>query len=272
MELLLPRDPIISKYVSSIYIFEKGGEPVKYTSYPSPNVATALMRNAEITDTKYGSSIKASTEQNYIVIACPRLYYPITMEYTEMVDEIAINFTPVGFLTYTQCPHQERMKHMKFQTWDGDMKELFDNVFSTKEKATRLNMIETFLQKHYVQLEDEPAIDKVVEMLSDMHNNDNVERIAEKASLHYKDMYRKFKKLVGCTPAHYRKIVRFRQSVYAKLNSTDLVRLTDLCYAYDYTDQSYFIKQFHELTGENPKAFFKGISPIVKNQIFWKYT
>lgn len=268
MNLLVPGNELLRKYVESIYIFEKDNESIKYTSYPSPNVAVGLFRDTEINNTGNHFIITPSDKSNYISLACNRLFYPLSIHYPQMVDEIAINFTNIGFAAFTQYTFSKPENYFLFSSWNDDIKPLFDAVFSKNSNEERLHTIESFLLKHYTPITDEPILNKAIGLLSDNTTNFSLQQIAEVTGIHYKDLYRRFSKYIGCSPAHYRKIARFRKSVFSKLNNAQLAKLADLCYEYNYSDQSHFIKQFQELTGENPKAFFKNISQF--GHIVWK--
>src|ERR1700744_4257271 len=101
LQVFEPHNPLLKKYVENIYIFEEGDKPVKYTSYPSANTSVGLFRNAAVSFCDDPISIKRSGKINQFGIAFNRLFRPVTIDYLQMVDEIAINFKPLGFSVFT---------------------------------------------------------------------------------------------------------------------------------------------------------------------------
>src|SRR5262249_49907543 len=64
---------------------------------------------------------------------------------------------------------------------------------------------------------------------------------------------RRFKQVVGITAKSYARLVRL-QSCCGALAETPSRSLTELAHAYDYTDQSHFIRDFKALAGRIPSA------------------
>jgi len=63
-----------------------------------------------------------------------------------------------------------------------------------------------------------------------------------------------FKKHVGLSPSHYRKITRFNRSVNFLLLDSDM-SLTEIAYKCGYYDQAHFIKDFRNFGGISPSEF-----------------
>ncbi len=65
---------------------------------------------------------------------------------------------------------------------------------------------------------------------------------------------RVFKKYVGITAAHYRKICQFDQS-FLQVRSRDFQQLSDIAYANGFSDQSHFNRTFKEFTATTPGEY-----------------
>lgn len=85
-----------------------------------------------------------------------------------------------------------------------------------------------------------------------------------------KTFQRHFTKHIGCSPIDYRRIIRFRNAIEAKLNAKELKSITDITFENNYFDQSHFIKEFKRLTTHNPKEFFKNLSQLDGEKIVWE--
>jgi AraC-like DNA-binding protein len=270
MTVFEPNDPFLKKYVDSIYIFEKGQKEIKYTSYPSVNTAVGLFRNTSIEFSGESTFINESREPNFFGVAFNRQFRPVNIHYNQMVDEISVNFKPVGFSVFAQCQFPADNDCFVFTTWDDYLEELFSEVFSTSDMSERLSIIETFVLRRYTPIDDEQMLLRACELLNDYTSDYKMEDVAAQCGVHYKYLYRSFMNYVGCSPAYYRKIVKFRNAVFSRLNEGDALKFIELCYSNNYTDQPYFNKQFHEITGENPKTFFRNLSYFAKNKVFLK--
>ncbi len=265
----MPSNPLITKYVEAIYLFKRGNEVSEYFAYPSLHTAVALFKDAQVEYNAAQVTIHPNLEKGFCAMASNRLHCTTVIRYDGMVDEIAINFRPPGFSLFTGRELQKN--NFPFDNWDAQLPKMMNAVFSTEDKNEQLAVIEAFLLSQYEPIECEDMIDKAIAMLSNFESELSIQDIADSCGVHYKYLSRCFVKYVGCSAAHFRKVARFRASVQAKLREGDQLNFTGICYDNNFTDQSYFIKQFKELTGESPGMFFKDVSSFADNHIVWKF-
>lgn len=269
IEVLEPEDELLRRFVDSIYVFGKGPGPLEFTAYPSTNTPVGLFRDVQLSVAPGRVSIAASDVPNYLAIACNPFASAIHLHYRELCDEIAINFKPLGFSSFSRCkPRSGQLTDI--DAWNTLLPGLFETVFATKDSRERLHCIETFLLAQYIPVPEEAKLLKALELLNDISANHRMADIAAAAGLHYKQLYRLFSDNIGCSMAHYRNLVKFRASVFSKLDPAEKRRLVDVCYANGYTDQAYFIRQFRQLTGEKPGKFFRDAVAFGKNKIIFK--
>ena len=271
MILFEPQNNLVKKYVNTIYVINKSREQKSYIAFPTSYLAIGLFRNAVITCTGNEIQIKQSGRKTHVGIAVNLLIEPMKVCYETMPDEIAINFKPFGFTSFSRENVQGNKSFFFITSWQDKLKELFDKVFGTQEPREQLAIIESFLSDHFTRIENEEALLKATAILSDFTEDHSMNEVAEIAGMHYKVLYRSFMKYIGCSPAHFRKIARFRNSVDERLKSKGLPRFTEICYNNNYTDQPYFIKEYQRLTGESPKEFFRHISVLGDNNIIWRF-
>ena len=267
-----PNDPRLKKYVDSIYFIDKGQGEMQFTSYPSPHTAVGLFRSVAIDVSGNNFTISPMQAGNHLASAFNRLFRPAHMHYKSLLDEIAINFKPLGFAAFTAWQYKGNTDFFTFTAWDNSLKELFDAVFATTQPAERMLITEDFLLKKHAPFADEEILTKAIAMLSDPDSDLKIDEIASQLNVHHKYLYRSFTTNLGSSPAHFRKIVRFRNAVYSKLDKGEAARFIEICYSGNYTDQSYFNKQFRDITGETPKQFFKGLSSFGSTKVVLRFS
>jgi AraC-like DNA-binding protein len=91
-----------------------------------------------------------------------------------------------------------------------------------------------------------------------MCNSDTeiLSEILKKLSLNARTFQRIFKKYVGVTPSHYRRICQFQLS-FTQLRAKKFDTLTDVAYDNGFADQSHFIRSFREFTQITPNHYLK---------------
>jgi len=269
IDVLDPQDVLLRQFVDSIYIFRKGISRLAFTAYPSVNTPVGLFRNTAISIEKERILIENSEDPNHFAMACNLFYGSTKLEYLQLVDEIAVNFKPLGFVSFTGLKPANGTQ-LCFKKWNTFLPDLFNDVFAMNDLQQQRSCIEKTLIEQYVPLQNETILLKTIELLNDTTKDYKIQEIANLVGIHYKQLYRSFTENIGCSPAHYRKLVKFRTAVVSKINKGKSTRLTDICYENDYTDQSYFIKQFKDLTGEKPTRFFKEITAFGSDKVIFK--
>lgn len=268
IKVLEPENALLKKFVESIYVLRNNADKMEFTAYPSIYTPVALLRNAAVECIDNHVLISQANDSACLSIACNQYYNATHVQYKQMVDEIAINFKPLGLPSFTHSKHT-RGKNQYFHDWDDHLPCLFNDVFEPNKPESQLQIIETFLLERYRKLTNETILFNMLDLFG-RKEGFKMQAVADILGIHYKRLYRDFLAAVGCSPAHYRKLLKFRESIITKLKEGDNTRLTDICYRHNYTDQSYFIKQYKELTGENPGHFFKSISSFGNGKVVVK--
>jgi len=269
IEVLEPQHPLLKQFVDSIYVFRKGGNTLGFTAYPGTNTPVGMFRNAALHVDSGGVNIDESDIPNHFAVASNLFSGDIHLQYLQAVDEIAINFKPLGFTSFTDSrPAAEKL--FFFDAWNGALPDLFNDIFATDDPAQRLQLIEHFLLNRYKPVAGEQILLRALELLNDLSREEKMDQIAAHAGVHYKQLYRLFKEHVGCSLAQYRKLLKFRSSVVSKLGTAGKTRLVDICYDNGYTDQPYFIREFRRMTGENPGRLFRKLVSFGNEKLIFK--
>jgi AraC-like DNA-binding protein len=138
---------------------------------------------------------------------------------------------------------------------------LGDHFTSTEEKllvATSHTERITILNNHFLQLLTtikirETAADRAVELILSQHGMIPVSAIARVAGVGERQLENLFKRYVGLSPKLFTRIIRF--SYIFQLVQENNQSWTGLAYEASFFDQSHFIRNFKDFTGENPSDY-----------------
>ena len=103
-------------------------------------------------------------------------------------------------------------------------------------------------------------------ILADVETDLRIHDIAKKYNFSRQYLHKLFLKTLGKSPTEYRKIHRFRSSI---TNQRKTINLTKLAHGNLFYDQSHFVKNFMELTNNNPSTFFKKVN--TDKEIVWLF-
>jgi AraC-like DNA-binding protein len=128
------------------------------------------------------------------------------------------------------------------------------NSTSTAEKIAILDnllMFEFGRAKKNIE-----AVSFATDHMLQSHDPDVLREIQERLKLTERSLQRLFKKYVGVTANHYRRICQFQLS-FSQLRSKEFKSLADVAYDNGFSDQSHFIRSFKEFTAITPNDYLK---------------
>jgi AraC-like DNA-binding protein len=238
-----------------------------YLAFPHTVSAISFFKGVDIARNDFQIKVDAATGADNKVDILGRFTRPVLLHYEGNFEEITIIFKPLGvnrFIkddllsvapSYSQLYHNEEW--LKFS-------ELLFSVSNPIEE------LEKFLLSCFY---DRLALKKIETALACFENpatDFSVPDVAALLCMNLKSFQRLFTKHMSCSPSDYKRIARFRNSMHSKLYSTEMKSLTSICYENNYSDQSYFIKEFKKLTSQNPKKFFKAVQVLDQDKLIWE--
>jgi AraC-like DNA-binding protein len=129
-----------------------------------------------------------------------------------------------------------------------DMNTLFDS--NHRDKI--IENIEQYFLSKVLKVIAHP-IQKAVSIIFEQNGMVSVQSISEVLNLSQRQLERYFNKFIGLSPKFYMRIIRF--NYIFELMKNDYHNWQDIVFQSGYYDQSHFIKNFQEFTGEDPTKY-----------------
>jgi len=115
-----------------------------------------------------------------------------------------------------------------------------------------IESIEAYFLSLISQVESHP-IQQAVSMIFEQNGMVSVQELSDYISIGQRQLERYFKKYIGLSPKRYMRIIRFNY-IFELMKKKDH-NWQDLVFSAGYYDQSHFIKNFQEFTGEDPTKY-----------------
>lgn len=128
---------------------------------------------------------------------------------------------------------------------------LEDAVFCEREALVH---IENWLLEQLKEMEQSRhsvQIDLACELIQSRCGNLRIPELCQEVNMSQSSLEIHFKKMIGITPKHYGRIIRFIAAYHYILNNTH-TQWGELVYRYNFFDQAHFIKDFKTFFGYSP--------------------
>jgi AraC-like DNA-binding protein len=267
---IVPKCAVLQKYIDSFYVFDpKTPINLRYLAFPHINTGLSFFKGGVVNRSNFRVEIieQQTNEVNYCIEILGKYTQPVFVHYEGCIDEIAIIFKPLGINRFIGedllkvAP--EYSQAFENKAWQNIAPKLFD-------AEDRIACLEGFLLSIISEKQDYGKIEDALALFEHQETDYSVADVARQLGLNLKTFQRNFTKAMGCSPSDYKRISRFRNSLRSKLLSPELKSLTNISYENNYSDQSYFIREFRKLTGQNPGLFFREICLMDGEKIVWE--
>ena len=136
-------------------------------------------------------------------------------------------------------------------------------IFNTKKSNQRLEILNTFLNSLEISFTNRMLFVKsVCETIFRLEGKVSVNDLCNEFGKSRQYLNRVFKQEVLYSLKHFIITVRILSLIKFKLKENSIT-LTQLCYDYEYFDQSHFIRDFKRVCGVTPKYFFENLSEFM---------
>ncbi len=113
--------------------------------------------------------------------------------------------------------------------------------------------LDTIFLNQTAQVASAQELDTALSMITERHGNIGVSELLAAADCGERKLERLFKRFIGLSPKFYARIIRL--SYIFELMQEGDKSWSDLVYDSGFYDQSHFIKNFKEFTGEDPSSY-----------------
>lgn len=256
------QSPALKKYVQYILFNYSGGNATNrlITSYANNNICLGILKDSILTE---------GPDHEKLIRPKPGIHSYISGMYlaphrfraTGAMDEICIDFTPLGYYQFFKNPLKTYVleENILKEAWGTDAVFFFEQVFEEAAFQKRGAMIEQFLLKKLLSAEHNFLRQCLYEIHS-TQGTTTLQGLSRNLQCSEKKIMRAFCSTLDITPKDYMKILRFRNALNLLKNKA--LPLTDIAYELEYYDQSHFIRDIKFFTGLTPKKLYNSLHSI----------
>ncbi|RAJ08800.1 AraC-like DNA-binding protein [Chitinophaga skermanii] len=273
IQFFKPLNKTLKRYISGYYFLTESDPAVQtnYLTFPRNESILSVSLHGKLSQVD-GKEVYEYDEARGVMSTLICHYYrPLHIECRGRINEATIYFKPLGLNAFLEHdladytgPH-----FTTFEPYPGYLQAM-EEVLQEKDVHRKIELLERYwlskLKSFY-----HPFLGKMVDDLSSSDEQVSVAWLVEKYKMSRKTINKHFDIHIGKSPSEFRKIHRFREALGKRLQGKQHERLTHLSYDLNFFDQSHFIKDFKQLTGKTPKAFFQQISFDPAGEVSWLY-
>lgn len=252
IDIHIPKNPLLSKYIEKITYGKGCGNFPQITSYSNTNICLGILRNCKLNKI---NNIHHIESYNGLYSYLSGLYLePHHIFQNSFTDYIAIDFTPIGYYQFFSLPAKKYIldSDILLETFGVEGKDFMQRVFETDEITLKSNMIEHFLLRKITF--NDANIFLVLDLLQ---KNWKIEEISFYLKISSRKIQMDFKKYFDISPKEFQRIYRFRNTLRLLTNKS--FSLTQIGLDCHYYDQSHFIKEFQFFTDKSPKHLLQNL-------------
>ena len=170
---------------------------------------------------------------------------------------IGVRFHPCGLAAFLPGPMYELTQSVVAtrDVFGIAAREVEERLLEASGDGERLAVVNRFLLKQLHVHGRADALAAAAERVRACNGNISVGEIARYACMSERQLERGFREMVGLSPKVYARIARL-QYVLRMANVRPTESISQLAYGAGYYDPAHFVRDFRELSGITPAAFF----------------
>jgi AraC-like DNA-binding protein len=174
---------------------------------------------------------------------------------------VGVLFRPWGLSAFSRLDINELQDQFidPADVFGPDIAALTEQLSEKPSPGRVLQLVESYLITKLVRPELPPFIrDSLSEIAATPLSELLTSRLAARYGMTPQALIRRFRQLIGCTPAQYQHLVVFQRTLH-RLASHPAESLTGAGYDLGFFDQAHFIRFFRKYTGLTPSAYRKEV-------------
>ncbi len=205
-----------------------------------------------------------SIEDRTLICGHLKNYYDISI--TGTLSMFSVSLLPFGAAMLFNVPADEIYNHnvpLKFLLPDISNR-LEDSLYEAHSFDERVLLTEYCLMRLFSSKSESYEMRRIMEtvqIIKKSKGSVQVEDLSDAACLSRKQFERTFLNLIGTTPKHFLRTIRFQNSLHIKQIDPS-TNLTEIAYSCGYYDQAHMINDFKSLSGLTPGQYFKECDPV----------
>ncbi len=245
---------------------EQTNEKRRITSYANTNICLGIIQEKKLIQTE--KKVKSVATGQPINAYLSGMYLaPHHFELNGTLDEICIDFTPLGYYHFFKFPaptyllEQDILRHL----FGTNATDVFTTIFQEKDFPIRGQLVEQFLLTK-LDIFNNPFLHQSLQLIHQHQGNLTIRDINQQLNCSEKKLIRAFKSYFNLSPKAYLRIVKFRKALQ-QIHFAPFKKLTQIAYESGYYDQSHFIKEFQFFTEKSPRQLQKSLQNVQKKVI-----
>jgi len=233
------------------------------TSYANTNICLGIIREKQLI--QKGKKIKSIAVSNPINAYLSGMYLaPHHFELTGTLDEICIDFTPLGYYHFFKFPAPIYLLEQDIlaQLFSVTATPTFELIFQEKDFKIRGQLVEQFLLTQ-LKIFSHPFLQQSLQIIHQHQGNLTIRDLNQQLNCSEKKLIRAFKRYFHLSPKAYLRMVKFRKALQ-QIHFAPFKKLTQIAYESGYYDQSHFIKEFQFFTEKAPRQLQKSLQNVQK--------
>ncbi len=222
----------------------------EYKVFPSPAFVVGFQYKGQLSTIESNTEIRLNTAGITGITDGFKVF-----KNSANIGTILVYFTEIGFSHFASHPANElfNLSLSLNDVFDKDsVSEVEEKLAITATDKLRVKIVEQFLLSQLKDIRTDKLIVEAVKLIYQSSGTIRIKELNEKLLISQSALEKRFRKVVGTTAKKFASIVRFN----AVLNSMDNTKsLTEICYENHFFDQSHFIKEFKQFTGDTPENF-----------------
>lgn len=255
IQFFKPKSELLDKYVDGFYFIAESDTLAsnQYWTFPTNFSLVTFCRNAALIPEEKKITVRRSIAEKTDSFLFYNISAPVQVTYENPISEVTIYFKPLAiFHFFPDVQLDPQRNHLENFEPYSDYAFSMKTILNLESKKQQAEALETYLLSKF-QCAGQEMIEEILQKIED---DWKINDIAASLKVSRQYLNRFFFKHIGRSPAQYKKIQRFRQTIVSYHSDEKFISLS---HKNMFFDQPHFNREFKAVTGVVPSLFFKNV-------------